>query len=99
VNLISTFFGLGTIVASIGLILAGLILAGISVVSAGVWTGPQRFVPLVTGACYFVVLLPTFILAGFGNLWGIAACDLCFALLGLALIRHAADRAEAITAA
>jgi len=81
--IVSTFFGLATLVGSLG-----LILAGIGVIRARVWTSWRRFAPLIAGGYYFVVLLPVFIAAGVGNLWAITGWNLCFILLGLALLHH-----------
>jgi hypothetical protein len=43
---------------------------------------------LIVGAYYFVVLLPVFIAVEVGNLWAITGWNICFILLGLALLHH-----------
>ena len=90
--IVSTFFGLATLVGSLG-----LILAGIGAIRARVWTSWRRFVPLIAGAYYFVVLLPVFIAVEVGNLWAITGWNICFILLGLALLHHASTTVHETT--
>jgi hypothetical protein len=47
------FTPLGAMLSSLG-----MILIGVSVIRAGVWTGWQRFVPIFTPAYYFLFVLP-----------------------------------------
>ena len=90
--IVSTFFGLATFLGSLG-----LILAGIGAIRARVWTGWRRFTPLLAGGYYFVVLLPVFIAVGVGNLWAITGWNICFILLGLALLHHASTTVHETT--
>ena len=90
--IVSTFFGLATLVGSLG-----LILAGIGAIRTRAWTSWRRFTPLIVGAYYFVVLLPVFIAVEVGNLWAITGWNICFILLGLALLHHASTTVQETT--
>ena len=90
--IVSTFFGLATLVGSLG-----LILAGIGAIRTRAWTSWRRFTPLIVGAYYFVVLLPVFIAVEVGNLWAITGWNICFILLGLALLHHASTSVQETT--
>lgn len=79
---VSALYGVPTL-----LIGAGLLVGGIGIVRAGLWDGWRRWVPLVTGAYVFAVLLPGLM----GPFWAarvvIGVWMLLFAALGVALLR------------
>lgn len=77
------FFFLGQTIASLALVVAGVVIA-----RAGRWSGWRRFVPLVCGLYPLVVMTPVFILVGHGlpaSFVAIAGWGLCWAALGSAL--------------
>jgi hypothetical protein len=81
---------------STNLIGLGLVIAGIGVLRARVWTGWARFIPLTLGVMHFVVVTPCVFSGNFlaGRL-GIGSWMLVFGALGLALVRDADRRVPA----
>jgi phosphatidylserine synthase len=73
----------------------GLLLVGIAVVRARRWQSWQRYTPLLCGLYPFLVMIPVFMLSGGPNFWVIAAWQIPFVLLGLALYQQGAARAAA----
>ncbi len=71
----------------------GLVLAGIAVLRARLWTEWQRFIPLVFGLYIFVVMTPVFLVAGSppatAGVLAVAGWDVCAMLLGVGLISTA----------
>jgi hypothetical protein len=67
----------------------GMVVAGIAVVRARVWTDWARWIPLAIGITHFVVLTPAIFSGGFvaGRL-AIGSWMLLFGALGSALVRH-----------
>jgi hypothetical protein len=74
---------------STNLIGIGLVIAGIGVARARVWTGWARFIPLTLGLMHFVVVTPCLFSGNFvaGRL-GIGSWMVVFGALGLALVRY-----------
>lgn len=64
-------------------ILAGMVLAGVGVLRAGRWTGPGRFLPLITGL--YVIPLTGVIIAGRAQLAALTGYSVLWLLLGLSL--------------
>jgi hypothetical protein len=80
--LVSALYGIPTL-----LIGAGLLVGGIGIVRARLWDGWRRWVPLVTGAYVFVVLLPGLMAPFWAGRVVIGVWMLLFAALGVALLR------------
>ena len=78
---------------STNLIGIGLVVAGIGVVRARVWTGWERFIPLTVGLMHFLVVTPCLFSGNYvaGRL-GIGSWMVVFGALGLALVRDAGRR-------
>ena len=74
---------------STNLIGLGMVVCGIAVVRARVWTGWARWIPLAIGVMHFVVVTPAVFGGGFvaGRL-AIGSWMLLFGALGLALVRR-----------
>ncbi|MGL4649497.1 MAG: hypothetical protein ACRC1H_08805 [Caldilineaceae bacterium] len=69
----------------------GLLLAGIAVLRAGIWSGWHRFTPLLCGLYTFLVLIPALMLAPTGyNGWALAGWQVPFLLMGIALVQNSA---------
>jgi hypothetical protein len=68
----------------------GMILVGIAIIRGRVWTGWERFAPLLCGAYVFVVLAPAFAITRGPNFIALAGYSACYMLLGLAMRRHQA---------
>jgi hypothetical protein len=86
----SSVFGIGVLLADLG-----LILFGISVLRAGVWSRSRAALPLVLGVFQLIVVTPVALGAGFASVAAflvITAQDLLVALLGWQLVRHAPAR-------
>jgi hypothetical protein len=81
---------------STNLIGLGMVVAGIAVVRAGVWTGWARWIPLAIGIMHFVVVTPAIFSGGFvaGRL-AIGSWMLLFGALGFALVRHVTGQVTA----
>jgi hypothetical protein len=75
---LGTVFGIFTLVAAIGMILAGL-----GVLRTGIWLGWRRYVPLAVGLGTLLIL-PLLLIDGARN-WTLASWCLLLAVLGLAL--------------
>lgn len=74
----------------------GLLVAGVTTLRHGGWTGAGRFTPLITGLYVFVVLTPS--IAVFGPIAAVLAIGgwgVCFILLGAAT--RSADRVQTQT--
>lgn len=82
--------GASDIVFQIGSIvtLAGMVMAGVGVLRAGLWTGPGRLLPLITGL--YLVPLTVVIIATDAALAALTGDALLWLLLGLSL--YAASR-------
>jgi hypothetical protein len=65
----------------------GMLVAGILVLTAGRWTGPSRFTPLLCGLYPPVVLIPAFVVFGDGNMPAIIGFGVVWALFGAAVAR------------
>jgi hypothetical protein len=74
---------------STNLIGLGMLIAGIAVVRARIWTSWARWVPLAIGVVHFVIVTPAIFAGGFvaGRL-AIGSWLLLFGALGHALVRH-----------
>jgi hypothetical protein len=86
----SSVFGIGILLADLG-----LILFGISVLQAGVWSRSWAALPLALGIFQLIVVTPVALGAGFASVAAflvITAQDLLVALLGCQLVRHAPAR-------
>jgi hypothetical protein len=84
VGAVGAVFGLATILATVG-----MLALGVATLREGRWQDWRRFTPL---ACGLVVLLLVPIQLT-SALWaGVGAYGLCFALLGVALLREASPR-------
>jgi hypothetical protein len=72
----------------------GLILAGIAVLRTRHWGGWHRFTPLLVGLWSLIVLTPAVIASGGPPaplaLWAIAGWELCWVLLGVAVLAEIA---------
>ena len=86
----SSVFGIGVLLADLG-----LILFGISALRAAVWPRSWAALPLALGIFQLVVVTPVALGAGFASVAAflvITAQDLLVALLGWQLVRHSRDR-------
>jgi hypothetical protein len=86
----SSVFGIGVLLADLG-----LILFGISALRAAVWPRRWAALPLVLGIFQLIVVTPVALAAGFASVAAflvITAQDLLVALLGWLLVRHDPDR-------
>jgi hypothetical protein len=86
----SSVFGIGVLLADLG-----LILFGISALRAAVWPRSWAALPLVLGIFQLIVVTPVVLGAGFASVAAflvITAQDLLVALLGWQLVRHDPDR-------
>jgi hypothetical protein len=86
----SSVFGLGVLLADLG-----LILFGISALRAGTWPRSWAALPLALGTFQLLVVTPVALGAGFASVAAflvITAQDLLVALLGWQLVRHHPDR-------
>jgi hypothetical protein len=86
----SSVFGVGVLLADLG-----LILFGISALRAGVWPRSWAALPLALGVFQLLVVTPVALGAGFASVaafLAITAQDLLVALLGWRLVRHDLDR-------
>lgn len=63
----------------------GLLLAGIAVLRAGIWTGWRRFTPLLCGLYTFLILIPALALSDGYNAWALAGWQIPFIALGVSL--------------
>lgn len=77
---LETAIGMATLLAGIG-----FTIAGVAVLKAGVWTGWERFAPLLCGAFVLVVLIPVITVLPDLFLWPIAGWSACFIALGAAI--------------
>lgn len=68
----------------------GLILVGVAVLKAGLWGGWQRFTPWVCGLYLPLVVVPAFAVGGYAPHYALGLWGVCWALLGLALLRPTA---------
>lgn len=72
----------------------GLVVAGVAVLRRRRWRGGWRAVPLVSGLWVFLVTTPALVVTGGppapAALLAIAGSELCWTLLGLAVLREAA---------
>jgi hypothetical protein len=84
--------GVGLFNVVMPLLGVGMILVGITVIRAHVWTGISRFAPLLCGAYVFVVLFPSFALAKGPSFIALAGFSLCYMLLGVAMRGQAQAR-------
>jgi hypothetical protein len=83
----SSVFGVGVLLADLG-----LILFGISALRAAVWPRSWAALPLALGIFQLVVVTPVALGAGFAAFLVITAQDLLVALVGWQLVRHDPDR-------
>jgi hypothetical protein len=86
----SSVFGVGVLLADLG-----LILFGISALRAAVWPRSWAALPLALGIFQLVVVTPVALGAGFASVAAflvITAQDLLVALVGWQLVRHDPDR-------
>ena len=81
----------------------GLIVAGIAVLIARRWSGWHRFTPMLVGLWSLVVLTPALIASGGPPaplaLWAITGWELCWVLLGIAVLTEIAVPARRRSAA
>jgi hypothetical protein len=73
-----TVFGIGSLA-----MLVGMVMVGVGVLRTGRWTGPGRFLPLVTGL--FVIPLTVILMATEAALAALAGYSVLWLLLGLSL--------------
>lgn len=64
---------------------AGMVAAGIATLRARRWSGWQRYTPLACGLYTFLVLLPAFAATGGPSFPALAAYNVCWLALGVAL--------------
>lgn len=74
------FYGLATITMC-----AGLVMAGVAALRAGIWTGWQRYTVLACGVYIALVLGPAFALPGYGPNFAIGIWGICWLLIGVAM--------------
>ncbi len=78
----------------------GMVLVGIAVLRSGLWSGWNRFMPLLVGVWIFVVVTPLLIAFGgppaLGPLLALGGWDLCWALVAVAVLVETPDRAPAV---
>lgn len=92
VEFIDNAIGMATMVAAIG-----LVLAGIAVLRTRHWHGWHAFTPLLCGLFVFAVFLPVLITQPDLFLWGIAGWSACFIPLGFALYQQGATATTTTT--
>ena len=83
----STAIGIASMIAA-----AGFVLAGVAVLRGRTWSGPARFLPLLTGLWVFAGMTPLIIADGRLFYVGIGTWNALLAALGLALARLGSQR-------
>lgn len=73
-------YGLATIAMC-----AGLVMAGVAALRAGIWTGWQRYTVLACGVYIALALGPAFALPGYGPNFAIGIWGICWLLIGVTM--------------
>jgi hypothetical protein len=79
-DILGSGFGIAVPLAGIG-----FLMAGVTTLRAGRWSGPGRFIPLLIGVLTFVVMLPVQAVRPSIFMWAIAVWNVAFIPLGWSL--------------